>query len=99
MSEREAYIENQEAKLRTWNARLEALQKKAEAKKAEGKVEAMKNLEHLERELGEYESRLRDLKTSGEDAWQRLRDGLKDAASEVEEAITESATKLGEKSR
>jgi len=77
MSKKDAYRQKIEAEIEEQKARLEVLKAQAKKKIAEGKVGAYEEIEKLESKLEDAKSTLKNLKDSGEEAWEKFGKSLK----------------------
>jgi hypothetical protein len=91
---RKAYEEKLEAQFEEWNAQIAMLKAKADNAKADAKIEYYKNIESLERKQEVAGNRLRELKTSGDEAWEELKTGAEKAWDEVKAAYHNAAAKF-----
>jgi hypothetical protein len=91
---RKAYEEKLEAQFEEWNAQIALLKAKADKAKADAKIEYYKNIEALERKQEVAGTRLRELKTSGDEAWEELKTGAEKAWDEVKAAYHSAASKF-----
>ena len=86
-NKRDAYREKAEAELRAWNARIDELLAKAEAKKAEGKIEYYDKLEDLRDQRDSMKERLAELRDTSGDAWDDVKEGFEQAHRELSTAF------------
>ncbi|GFE62834.1 coiled coil domain-containing protein [Geobacter sp. AOG2] len=91
---RKAYEERLDAQLKEWNAQITLLKAKAEKMTADMKVEYYKAIESLQHKQGEAGIRLRELKASGDEAWEDMKTGLEKAWTEVKAAFHEATSKF-----
>ncbi len=75
----EAYRDKMEAQLLEWEAQLKAAQSDAKFKSADAQKE-------LEQKMQDVRARLEELKTAGAQASQDVMRGLRDAATELQQA-------------
>lgn len=91
---RKAYEEKLVAQFEEWNAQIVLLKAKADKAKADAKIEYYKNIEALEYKQREAGTRLRELKTAGDEAWEDLKTGAEKAWDEVKTAYHNAASKF-----
>ena len=92
--QRKAYEEKLDAQLKEWNAQMVLFKAKAEKMTADMKVEYYKAMESLQHKQGEAGVKLRELKASGDEAWEDMKTGLEKAWAEVKTAFHEAASKF-----
>ncbi len=78
---RKAYEEKLDAQFEEWNAQFALL--KAKADKAKAKIEYYKTIEALQHRQDEARTKLHELKTAGDEAWEDLQTGAEKAWAEV----------------
>lgn len=83
MATRRAYQEKADAELRVWNAHIEELLARAEAKKASGKVALYKRLERLREQRDTVRDQLAELQDASGDAWNDLKESFEQAHQEL----------------
>jgi len=91
---RKAYEEKLEAQFEEWNAQIALLKAKADKAKADAKIEYYKNIESLERKQEIAGTRLHELKTAGDEAWEDVKTGAEKAWEEVKTAYHSAASKF-----
>ena len=91
---RQAYEEKLEAQFEEWNAQIALLKAKADKAKADAKIEYYRNIEALEHKQKEAGTWLRELKTSGDEAWEDVKTGAEKAWDEVKTAYHNAASKF-----
>jgi len=91
---RKAYEEKLEAQFEEWNAQIALLKAKADKAKADAKIEYYKNIEALEHKQEVAGTRLRELKTAGDEAWEDVKTGAEKAWDEVKAAYHSAASKF-----
>ena len=88
MSEKKAYQEKVEATLNQLDARIDLLKAQAKEASAEAKIEYNKRLEDLREQQSEVRARLQEMSEAGEEAWEEFKDGIDEAVSELQDAVT-----------
>ena len=91
---RKAYEEKLDAQLEEWNAQIALLKARADKAKVEAKVEYNKTIEALQHRQDEARTKLHELKTSGDEAWEDLKTGAEKAWAEVKTAFHDAASKF-----
>jgi hypothetical protein len=91
---RKAYEEKLEAQFDEWNAQIALLKAKADKAKADVKIEYYKNIEALVHKQKEAGTRLHELKTAGDEAWEDVKIGAEKAWDEVKAAYHSAAAKF-----
>ena len=88
---RKAYEEKYDAQLREWSAEIVLLNAKADKAKAEAKIEYYKTIETLQGKHDAARTKLQELKTASDDAWEDLTTGAENVWTEVKTTF-QSAT-------
>jgi hypothetical protein len=91
---RKAFEEKLDAQLEEWDAQITLLKAKAEKGKTEAKLEYYKAIEALQRRQNEARTKLHELKTAGDEAWEDLKTGAEKAWAEVMTAFHNAASKF-----
>lgn len=91
---RKAYQDKLEAQIKERAAKLEVLKAKAEQAEASAKIEYHKHIEAVSAKYEAAQTRLRELKEAGEDAWESLKTGAEKAWTDLKEAVENAAAKL-----
>ena len=91
---RKAYEEKLDAQLEEWNAQISLFKARADKAKAEVKIEYYKTIEALQRRQEGAETKLHELKTAGDEAWEDLKTGAEKAWDDVKTAFHEAAAKF-----
>jgi hypothetical protein len=91
---RKAYEEKLEAQLNEWNAQIALLKAKADKAKAEAKIEYYKTIEALQHKQNEAGTKLRELKTAGDEAWEDLKTGTEKVWTEVKTAFHKASLRF-----
>ncbi|MBI5057859.1 MAG: coiled coil domain-containing protein [Nitrospirae bacterium] len=94
MEKRKAYEEKFDAQLKQWSAQIALLKARADKGKAEVKIEYYKTIEALQRKQDEASTKLHELKTAGDEAWEDLKTGAENAWAEVKAAFHGAASKF-----
>jgi hypothetical protein len=91
---RKAYEEKLDAKLKEWKAKVALLKAKAENAKADAKIDYYKAIEALEHKQDEAKTRLQELKTASDEAWETVKLGAEKAWTEVKTAYHDAASRF-----
>ena len=91
---RKAYEEKLDAQLKEWSAQITLLKAKADNAKADAKIEYYKTIEALQRKQNEAKTKLQELKTAGDEAWEDLKTGAEKAWAEVKTAFHDAISKF-----
>jgi len=91
---KKAYEEKLDAQLKEWNAQIALLQAKANNAKADAKIEYVKTIEALQRKQHEARTKLQELKTAGDEAWEEIKAGAEKAWADFKTAIHDAASRF-----
>ena len=91
---RKAYEEKLDAQLKEWNAQIALLKAKAENTKADAKIDYYKTIEALEHKQDEAKTKLQELKSSGDEAWEAVKGGAEKTWAEVKAAYHDAVSKF-----
>ena len=91
---RKAYEEKYDAQLREWSAEIVLFNAKADKAKAEAKIEYYKTIETLQGKHDAARTKLQELKTAGDDAWEDLRTGAEKVWTEVKSTFNSAASRF-----
>jgi hypothetical protein len=91
---RKAYEEKLDAQLKEWSAQIALLKAKADNAKADAKVEYYKTIEALQSKQNEAKTKLQELRTAGDEAWEDIKKGAEKAWSEVKAAYHEASSRF-----
>jgi len=94
MDKRKAYEEKLDAQLEEWNAQIALLKARADKAKAEAKIEYYKTIEALQHKQDEAGTKLDELKTASDEAWEDLKTGAEKAWDEVKAAFRIAVSKF-----
>lgn len=93
-NKRKAYEEKLDAQLQEWSAKIVLLKAKAENAKADAKIGYYKTIDALEHKQNEAKTKLQELKTAGDEAWEAVKAGAEKAWTEVNTAYHDAASKF-----
>lgn len=91
---RKAYEEKLDAQLEEWNEQIALLKARADKGKAEAKIEYYKTVKVLQHRQDEARTKLHELKTAGDEAWEDLKTGAEKTWAEVKTAFHDAASKF-----
>jgi hypothetical protein len=91
---RKAYEERLDAQLKEWNAQIALLKARAENAKADAKVDYYKTIEAFEHKQDKAKTKLQELKTAGDEAWDAVKTGAEKAWAEVKTAYHDAVSKF-----
>ncbi len=91
---RKEYEEKFEAQLKEWSAQIALLNAKADKAKAEVKVEYYKIIENLQGKQDTARTKLQELKTAGDDAWDDLKTGAENVWTDVKNAFNSAISRF-----
>jgi uncharacterized coiled-coil DUF342 family protein len=94
MSTKEDFVRKMHAKLDQWNAEIDALTAKADQAGAEARAEYHKQLDTLRGKRDHARSKLNELESASEGAWQDLRAGVELAWESVSEAVRSATSRF-----
>jgi uncharacterized coiled-coil DUF342 family protein len=98
MSTKDEFVQKMHAKLDQWNAEIDALSAKADraARKAEeeARAEYNKQIEALRSERDHARSKLNEVESASEGAWQDLKAGVELAWESVSEAVRSATARF-----
>ena len=91
---RKAYVEKFDVQLKEWSAEIALLNAKADKAKAEAKIEYYKTIEALQHRQDVARTKLQELRTAGDDAWEDLKTGAENVWAEVKTAFQSAASRF-----
>jgi len=91
---RKAYEEKLDAQLKEYNAQIALLKAKAENAKAGAKIDYYKTIDALEHKQDKAKTKLQELQTAGDGAWEAVKTGAEKAWAEVKTAYHDAASRL-----
>ena len=91
---RKAYEEKLDAQLKEWNAQIALLKAKADNARADAKIEYYKTIDALQHKQNDARTKLLELKTAGDEAWEDLKTGAEKAWTEVKTAYHEASARF-----
>ncbi|NTW69523.1 MAG: hypothetical protein HGB23_06680 [Chlorobiaceae bacterium] len=94
MSMKEAYQKKAEAELELTQARLAEFKAKAKSASADLQVNYAKQIEELDHGVGTAKGKLKELGDAGEEAWEKLKDGVESVLRSLSSSIRDLADKV-----
>jgi len=94
MSKKEAYQDKIDAQLREWSSKIDELNAKADKATAEAKIEYYEQIEELRSKQTAAQTKLHELRNSGEQAWEELKPGLEHAWDDLKTSVEKAISKF-----
>lgn len=94
MSTKDEFVRKMHARLDQWNAEIDALKAKSEVAEAEAHAEYHKQIETLRSKRDAARSKLGELESAGESAWEDLKAGVELAWESVSEAVRSATSRF-----
>ena len=94
MKNREEYIEKMTAQLKEWSRKIDLLEFKARAAKADAKITYEQRIRDMKSKREAVMTRLQELKGAGNEAWESMTTGVEAAWDEFKRAFTEAKDKF-----
>ena len=94
MKSREEYIDKLVAQLKEWSAKIDELESKASAAKADVKTGYENQIRQLKDKRDAATKRLQDLKGASTDAWDALKTGAEAAWADLSKSVTAAKEKF-----
>ena len=91
---RKAYEERFDAQLKEWSAEIALLLAKAEKTKADVKIEYYKTIETLQGKQDAARTKLQELKTASDGAWEDVKTGAENVWADVKAAFNGVASRF-----
>jgi hypothetical protein len=95
--QKENYQRKIESQLDEWRADIDRLREKAKHATAETRLKYKENIDRLELRMDEGRSKLKDLKESGGEAWEVVKDGADSIWDTMKATFAEVKEKLRDK--
>lgn len=96
MSLRDAYKQKAVAELELAHARLVEFKAKAKSLTADTHLKYAKHVDELEHCIESAKARLKELGEAGEDAWEKVKEGMESALGTLREAVRNTTEKFKE---
>jgi uncharacterized coiled-coil DUF342 family protein len=94
MKSREEYIDKLAAQLKEWSAKIDELETKARAAKAEAKAGYENQIRQLKEKRDAAAKRLQELRGASTEAWDTLKAGAETAWTDLKNAVTAAKEKF-----
>jgi hypothetical protein len=94
MKSREEYIDKMAAQLKEWSIKIDELESKARAAKADAKTGYEKQIKQLKDQRDAATQKLQELKSSSTEAWDTLKTGAETAWADLQNAVTAAKEKF-----
>lgn len=94
MKSREEYIDKMSNQLKEWSAKIDDLESKAHAVKADAKIVYEQRIRELKDKREDVTQKLRDLKGAGNEAWEAVKAGLDKSWDEFKNAFSDARDKF-----
>ncbi len=94
MSLKDAYKQKAEAELELAHARLVEFKAKAKSFTADTRLKYAKHVDELEHGIAAAKARLKDLGDAGEDAWDKVKEGVESALATLRQTVHNTAEKF-----
>ena len=91
---RNAYVEKFDGQLKEWSAEIALFKAKADKAKAEAKIDYYKTIENLEDRLYAARTKLQELRTAGDDAWEDVKAGAENVWTEIKAVFQNAASRF-----
>ena len=93
-SDRSAYEQKAQAKLREWNAEIDKLSAKADQASADMKIKYREEIDKLHSKRDSMKRKLEQLHGKSGDAWDEFKDGVEDAWGDMKRSIERARDRL-----
>ena len=90
-NKRKVYEEKLDAQLKQWNAQIALFKAKAENAKADARIDYYKTIEALEQKQDKAKTKLQELQTAGDEAWEAVKTGAEKAGAEFKTAYDDAS--------
>jgi uncharacterized coiled-coil DUF342 family protein len=94
MNEKELYKQKFQAQLDEWKADIAKLKAKAVGAKADAQIEMNKHVKELDRKIQEANTKLSELASASEDAWDTAKKGVESSWGSLKAAFRDAASKF-----
>jgi len=94
MELKDAYQDKMNARLREWQAKIDALKARADQAEAEQKINYYEEIETLRTKQQKVQQKLEELRSAGEGAWEEVKAGVEVAWTDLEDAVQRAADKF-----
>lgn len=87
MEKKELYREKIESQFKEWKAKIDMLEGRASTLTSEAKSTLNKEIEELRNKKSVVKKKWSELQRSGEDTWDKMKDGVEKSADELKKAF------------
>jgi len=94
MKNREEYIDQMTAQLKEWSRKIDELEFKARAAKADARITYENRIKDMKSKRESVVTRLQELKGAGNEAWESMTTGVEAAWDEFKHAFAEAKDKF-----
>lgn len=94
MTDKTTYAEEKQQELKTWEDKINELENKIHSGTVEASDEAKKQLIALRAKKEHLEEKLGEIKSSSEDAWEPLKDGVKRVQDDLSQMFNDISSKF-----
>jgi uncharacterized coiled-coil DUF342 family protein len=94
MNMKNAYQDKMDARLREWQANIDALRARADQVGAEQRIKYYEEIESLRTKQQRVHEKLEELRTAGTDAWEEVKTGVEVAWSDLQDAVQRARDKF-----
>lgn len=94
MTTRKEYIDNLSLKLKSWDAEISKLELRLKESSDEAKENLNKRIAELRIKKENLQNRIEVLKSSSEEAWKEIKNGMEKIESEIQETIENVKSKF-----
>jgi chromosome segregation ATPase len=94
MELKDAYQDKMNARLREWQAKIDALKARADQAEAEKKIQYYEEIETLRTKQQKVQQKLEELRSAGAGAWEEVKAGAEEAWTDLEDAVRRAADKF-----
>jgi len=94
MELKDAYQDKMNARLREWQAKIDALKARADQAEAEQKIQYYEEIESLRTKQQKVQHKLEELRSAGASAWEEAKAGVEAAWTDLEDAAQRAVDKF-----
>lgn len=94
MSTKQSYIEKVQARLNKWDAEIEKLKAQAANASGDALFTCQEQIDELKERQAEAQTRLDNMRDSGDDAWEDLKEGVEAAWGRLDKAVRDAASRF-----
>lgn len=94
MEMKDAYQDKMDARLREWQAKIDALKAKADQAEAEQKIKYYEEIESLRTKQQQMQKKLEELRKASSGAWDEVKAGVDVAWAELQDAAQRAMDKF-----